>query len=174
MNIRIEKLDDYTNRELFDRLAAWDNDSDIRPFITPGMNEGDDAGVSGEELMYHAHENKTKHIYLAYDKDKLIGTYSIDTDFEHRVHKTDKTAWIGIVIGDKSYWGKGVGQQMMEDLEIQCKALGCAVVELGVFEYNRRAIGLYRSLGYEIIDVIDNFVYYQGRWHSDIRMLKRL
>lgn len=174
MDIRVEKLKNYNDHELFDQLAKWDNDPVIKPLITPGMNEGDVAEVTGDELMYFAIENKTKHIYLVYVGSELIGFYSIDTDFEHRVHKAAATAWIGIVIGEKSYWGKGIGALMMKDLEVKCHTLGCKTIELGVFEYNDRAIKLYASLGYKIIDRIDNFVYYNGQWHSDIRMLKEI
>ena len=174
MSIRIQALTDYSDHYIFDILATWDNDPEIKSLITPGMNEGDKGTITGDELMYFARENKSKHMYLTYDDDRLIGAYTIDTAFEHCLVKEPGTAWIGIVIGDKSYWGHGIGRMMMIHLEDECKKLECTQIELGVFEYNERARALYLSLGYEVIDTIDNFVFYNGEWHKDIRMLKVL
>lgn len=174
MNIRIEPFKDYTDHTIFNTLASWDNDPEIRSLILPGINEGDIARVTGDELMYFAHEHRTRHIYLVYDEDLLIGSYSIDTNFEERICQEPQVAWISVVIGDKNYWGKGIGRFMMEDLEERCLELGCSAIELGVFDYNERAIELYQSMGYVVLDTIDNFVFHDGRWHKDIRMLKTL
>lgn len=174
MGIRIEALTDYSNHYIFDILATWDNDTEIKSLITPGINEENKKKITGAELMHYAQENKNKHMYLAYDDDRLIGAYTIDTAFEHCLVKEPGTAWIGIVIGDKSYWGYGIGRMMMIHLEDECKQLSCTQIELGVFEYNERAKALYLSLGYKVIDTIDNFVFYKGQWYKDIRMLKVL
>jgi RimJ/RimL family protein N-acetyltransferase len=174
MKIRIEHFEDYSRRDIFDVLASWDNDPDIKPFVIPGIHDDYLDDVTGDELMYLAHKNLDKDLYLVFDDEILVGYYTIDTNFEHRLTKEEGTVWISIVIGNKAYWGKGLGRYMMIDLEGRCRQMGYRRIELGVFDYNKRAIALYASMGYEVIGVIENFVFYQGDWRKDIRMLKAL
>ncbi len=54
-----------------------------------------------------------------------------------------------IELGEKSARGKGVGAQAMEELlDTAFETLRLERVRLGVFEFNRPAIKLYRSLGF--------------------------
>jgi RimJ/RimL family protein N-acetyltransferase len=172
--IRVEKLNHYKDIGIFNELAKWDNDPEIRSYITPNMSGEPIDEVTGDELMCLAIQNESKHIYLVYDEDLLIGMYSIDTDFEYRVIREDHIGWIGIVIGHPDYRGKGLGPLIMKELEASAQALGCKAIELGVFDFNERAYKLYKKLGYREIKRIENFVFYQGQWHSDIRMLKEI
>lgn len=174
MDIHIEKLIDYSNYEVFEMLTLWDNDSELKHLTRPRMTEKELEVLTVEEEIQSAKLNKTKHIYLVYDVDKLIGSYSIDTDFEHRLNKKGVTAWLGLLIGDKDYLGKGIGKIMMQDIEKECVKLGCSFIELGVFEFNKRAAKLYQAMDYEIIATIPAFVFHDGKWFGDIRMLKKL
>ena len=47
-------------------------------------------------------------------------------------------------------------------------------MELGVFEFNTRALKLYQKLGYTEIARIDAFTYWEGKMWQDIRMEKYL
>ena len=98
--------------------------------------------------------------------------YQIDPDFLFK--REAGTAWVGIVIGETSARGKGIGTQTMQHLEEQIQAKGLKRIELGVFEFNRSAIKLYKKLGYKEIGRIDDFTYWQGRMWQDIRMEKYL
>lgn len=175
MKISIRRFDDYSRRDIFDVLASWDNDPMIKPLILPGIHDDNfDDRVTGDELMYLARENKNRYTYLVFDEEILIGAYTIDIDFRERLTQEADTAWIGIVIGNKDYWGRGLGRYIMFDLEERCRQLGCKRIELGVFDYNLRALRLYESLGYTVIGVVENFVFYEGDWRKDIRMVKTL
>ncbi len=173
MTIEIKRL---TNLDVpvFEKFAEWTNDPEIRPYAIPRFNEREYIEVTPAELMSSTLGNIKKRIYVVYDGEKPIGECSIDTDFEARIHKETDTAWISLVIGDKAYWGKGISKLIMAFLEAECIRIGMRAIELGVFEYNKRARCLYEQMGYEEIARIDNFVYNFGTWHTDIRMLKRL
>lgn len=174
MNIQIKKLKNHKNFEVYNTLASWDNDPQIKALIRPRMTEEDLPIVTAQELMYYAYRNKKKHTYLVYDNSLLIGSYTIDTDFDKRIYKKEGTAWFGIIIGEKDYRGKGIGKLMLADIEKECLKLGCKAIELGVFEYNKNAFELYKSFGYQVIATIESFVFMNGNWYSDIRMLKHL
>ena len=51
---------------------------------------------------------------------------------------------------------------------------GYEKIELGVFEFNKRAIKFYEKIGYEKITSLENFTYYDGKWWNDYRYEKKL
>ena len=51
-------------------------------------------------------------------------------------------------IGEKSYWGKGLGSSMLKGVEQKAKELNLDELYLTVLVENNRAIGLYRKNGY--------------------------
>src|SRR2546428_10611273 len=56
-------------------------------------------------------------------------------------------------IGEKEYWGKGLGTQIIERmLLIASTDLNLSSIYLFVLEYNKRAIRLYNKLGFKIVD----------------------
>jgi RimJ/RimL family protein N-acetyltransferase len=59
-------------------------------------------------------------------------------------------------IGEKSYWGKGLGSSMLKGVEQKAKDLNLDELYLTVLVENNRAIGLYRKNGYLEIGEADN------------------
>ncbi len=131
--------------------------------------------ITKEQIHKNANKDiKKKHIYLILDGDEPIGDLSITIDAPHLKKKEENTGWISICIGEGDYRGKGVAHEAMIFLEEECKALGLKRIELGVFEYNQRARTFYEKMGYETFERIEDFVYFDGKWHADIRMEKYL
>ena len=155
-------------------VERWENDPVLVPFIRPSRNKEDlekHVSVTVESLKKRLEGLPT---YLVYVDDQLVGRVDFKIDPDHLYRKIAGTAWIGIVIGEASARGIGIGAQAMRYLEEQIKQHGLKRIELGVFEFNARAIHLYRSLGYQEIGRIDNYTYWQGRMWADIRFEKYL
>jgi len=155
-------------------LNLWANDPTLVALIRPSSNLEE-----LEEQVSMTVESLTKRleylaIYLIYVDGQLVGEMSIQIDPGHLFKKETGTAWIGIVIGESSARGKGVGNQAMGYLEEQIQEQKMKRIELGVFEFNANAIKLYKKMGYQEIGRIDNFTYWQGRMWQDIRMEKYL
>lgn len=77
---------------------------------------------------------------------KFIGTVKLDPiDF------TQGTAWLGIMIGDTSERGKGLGLLVLE--QVSQYALSCNLNELflGVDKRNIAAVKLYKKSGFNIV-----------------------
>lgn len=55
-------------------------------------------------------------------------------------------------IGEKEYWGRGLGRQMLAAIEDQARALEIDRLRLIVAKENRRAVTLYRHSGYAVDD----------------------
>lgn len=66
-----------------------------------------------------------------------------------------KMPLLSIAVADK-HQGLGLGQALMELLIEGAKLKGMEGIELHVFKHNRRAIALYRKLGFEIVGDTDN------------------
>ena len=53
-------------------------------------------------------------------------------------------------IGEKSYWGKGIGTTILDRLSAKARDLGITSIWLRVIKENHRAISLYKMCGYII------------------------
>lgn len=91
-----------------------------------------------------------------------IGNIKLDR-FDHIA----KTAELGLMIGNKSYWGKGIGSEMCRlILEYAFKELNLRKVSLTVFSNNPAAIKLYQKLGFEIEGTLKQHVFAEGEFHD--------
>jgi RimJ/RimL family protein N-acetyltransferase len=103
----------------------WFRDPDIRALNPPCSNE---YGV-----------NETFAIYD--ENDVHIGLCSLH-------NMTDTSAELGIVIGDKSCWNRGYGQNVVKQLIVRAFDLGKKRVWLTVLSSNTRAIACYSKCGF--------------------------
>jgi len=155
-------------------LNQWANDPLLIPLIRPNRNKEEfetPVSVTTETLRKRLEHNP---IYLIYTDGQLVGEMDYQIDPGHLFKRKTGTAWIGIIIGEASARGKGIGTRAMRYLEEQIRMQGLKRIELGVFEFNKKAIQLYKRLGYREIGRIDDFTYWQGRMWQDIRMEKYL
>ena len=78
-------------------------------------------------------------------EDKLIGFFGLWVDLIH------SNAWVGIGIGERDFWGKGYGTDMMKVcLRYAFSELGVHRVSLGLHEYNVRALRSYEKAGFRL------------------------
>lgn len=158
----------------FESMARWYRDPAIKYAIRPNLLEADLPDMTVEEIAAGFGKNPTKQVFLVFDDDRLIGEVSLDTDFPMLSRNSVPSAWISIIIGEKDYWGRGVGTRAMTFLEETSRALGLSRIELGVFAFNEPALHLYRRLGYVEIGRHENFTWRPEQWYADIRMEKLL
>jgi len=52
-------------------------------------------------------------------------------------------------IGEKTYWGKGIGTEVLELMQLKAKELKLNSIWLKVTENNERAINLYKKMGFK-------------------------
>ena len=173
MVIRFEKLTQPTP-EIAEYFDQWESDPSLIPLIR--LNSNQEALEIREHVTVQKLEERLEHhqIYLIHLEDQLVGEMDYQVDPKHLVKKEPRTAWIGIVIGEESARGRGIGGPALQFLEEQIKEQGLGRIELGVFEFNTPAIRLYQKLGYREITRIDDFTYWDGKMWQDIRMEKYL
>ena len=152
----------------------WNNDSEIVHFIRPARSE---AELTAEIRMTVADLEdrlRTHDIFLIYADDELVGEVNVMYDASHLYIHEPGSAWLGLVIGETSGRGKGVGSEALRLLEDRLRRQGTPRIELGVFGFNEAAHRLYEKLGFQEIARLEAFTYWKGRFWPDIRMDKRL
>jgi RimJ/RimL family protein N-acetyltransferase len=86
-------------------------------------------------------------------EDKYIGFLGLWVNLIHR------EAWVGLGIGEREFWSKGYGTDMMKlCLHYAFQELGLERVSLGLHEYNPRALRSYEKCGFRL----------EGRTRSDV------
>jgi RimJ/RimL family protein N-acetyltransferase len=92
------------------------------------------------------------------DSDTLLGFIEVDG-----ILWSQGAAWLGIGIGDRDNWGKGIGAEVMRlALKFAFAELNLHRVQLTVFAYNDRAIALYEKLGFQREGIFREFLHRDG------------
>lgn len=85
--------------------------------------------------------------------DTLIGFFGLYVELIH------SEAWVGIGIGERDFWGKSYGTDMMKVcLRYAFSELGVQRVALGLHAYNERALRSYEKAGFRL----------EGRTRQDV------
>ncbi len=166
---------DFTNMNDCAILAKWFNDPEINYLISPNFSQGPLGYVSPEFVSQSNLYNKNdKYAFFIVADNYIIGDVSIIDNPDFLFYKGVNTCWLGITIGERAYRGLGIGKEAMRFIEKYAKDIGFERMELGVFEFNKKAIKFYQKLGYKHIGTIPNFTFYNGKWYDDLRFEKYL
>ena len=86
-------------------------------------------------------------------EDKYIGFLGVWIDLIH------SEAWVGLGIGEREFWSKGYGTDMMKlCMQYVFSELGLERLSLGLHEYNPRALKSYEKCGFR----------FEGRTRQDM------
>ena len=80
--------------------------------------------------------------------------------------KKDSAEYWGY-IGEKQYWGKGIGRQMLALAEKKALTIGISRLWLKVVEFNDRAIRLYEKNDYCFVKKEDDLLIYEKKIKKD-------
>lgn len=172
MIIEFVKVDKSKN-EHFDAMAKWANDESINYLFIPQFTCEPLRKYSAIELRDSYQECNDYFKYMIVVAGELVGDFSIDFDFK-LLYLKEPSAWISITIGESKYQNTGIGNRVMKFIDEFVKSKGYSRIELGVFDFNQRAIKFYEKMGYTRIGKINDFTYYDGKWYQDYRYEKRL
>ena len=127
--------------------ARWFNDLDV------ALPLGDEAYLTMglERLRADADHvvRNGEHVFSILDlaTDTLIGRGLLFS-----VNAVDRNAMLGLVIGEKQYWGQGYGLDATRLLlEVGFSLLNLHSIMLGAFAFNQRALNCYRRAGFKEI-----------------------
>lgn len=98
--------------------------------------------------------------------DKLIGNCGI-----HDIKYKDRTATLGIFIGEESNRSKGIGSEVLTLLlDYGFNMLNLHNIKLDVFSFNERAIACYKKVGFKEYGRRHECYFLDGKYHDSISM----
>lgn len=154
--VSIENVKDYTR---------WLNDFDVTDYI------GKSSKIYTEENEKEFLENCSKkdNITLGIIKlenDKLIGNCGLNN-----INEINRTAILGIFIGEKKEQNKGLGAETIKLLlDYGFNYLNLHGISLEVYEFNKRAIKCYEKVGFRECGRKRESKYLNGKYYDIIIM----
>lgn len=169
----MKNIDLESERLIYKRVSAehvtedyvnWINDPEVNMYLETRGNYTLDLLKSYIEEQY----NNQVYFWAIHLKGskKHIGNIKIDP-----INLETNSGEYGILIGDKSNWGKGFASEASIRIINYCfEELGLSKVTLGVIEDNRSAVHLYKKLGFKIDEVIKGTKVYNNKISNSLRM----
>ncbi len=145
------------------RFVKWLNDPEIHKFlqIRKRLTLRQEKKIIAGFL-----KQKNKNNFAIETKEGIhIGSVSLDVNKDHN------HAVFGIFIGEKNYWNQGLGSEASRlILNFGFKKLKLHRIELGVLEYNPRAIKVYKRLGFKREGIKREYIKFQGKYFDNFHM----
>ncbi len=152
--------------DLNERYLHWLNDAEVTQYLETGAfpTTRDDlekfyAQVTGSstEVIFAIADQKT-HAH--------IGNVKLGP-----INWVDRRAALGILIGEKSCWGKGIGEEATRlTVEYAFDRLNLNRVGLAVFEEHDAAVKCYEKVGFKLEGCFREEVFREGRYQNRLWM----
>jgi len=130
-----------------ERWAEWFNDLEVT--IPLGDEAYTPTSLEGERGAIQDILKNNLHVFSIIDleTDQAIGRCLF-----FNVDAVNRTAMLGIVIGEKDHWDQGYGQEAISLLlDYGFNLLNLHNVMLGTFSFNERAVRCYEKVGFKLI-----------------------
>jgi RimJ/RimL family protein N-acetyltransferase len=148
-------------------FVRWLNDPEVRRFLLmfEPMSTADEERWFERRLSSHDD-------YLYSFEGAVDGRWThLGNIGLHRVDWKNRSAVLGIVIGEKEHWGKGFGTEAVRlMLRFAFGELNLHRVELDVYDFNPRAIRSYEKAGFRREGTLRQALFREGGYHDVYRM----
>jgi diamine N-acetyltransferase len=154
-------------REDLDNVIRWVNDEEITrnlsdAFIYPVSRSDELKWLESVALANH----REKVFAIENETGELIGSIGL-----HNINWVERKAELGILIGEKKYWGVGYGYRALQALlQLAFNKMNLHRVYLRVFENNTGAIRLYQRCGFLQEGLLREDHYYAGQYYHTLVM----
>lgn len=147
------------------KFVEWINDTKVNKFLLhyrPMTLE--------EELLWYdkkiVEKNDVYFSIVAKKEKKLIGSTNL-----HKIDTKNRCAEIGMMIGDKYYWGKGYGTDALTLLvDYGFNTLNLNRIELTYIEFNERAKNCYTNVGFKEEGIKRKAQFIDGKYWDVVMM----
>ncbi len=148
------------NFDEIEKYTEWVNDMETGLYVLFASSVID---VNKEKSIL---EYLTKHdtILAIVEKEtgKAIGICGL-----HNKNEINRTANFGIFLGDKNYWGHGIGTEAtLLILDYAFNVLNLNSVYLEVIDFNKRAIKSYEKCGFKYVGKKRKAIFMAGIYHD--------
>jgi RimJ/RimL family protein N-acetyltransferase len=145
------------------RFVKWLNNPEIYKFLIVREHL---TLVKEKKYLKNFINSKTHKNFAIETKDGIhIGSTSLEVNRYH------DRAVFGIFIGEKNYWNRGLGSDAARTIiNYGFGKLKLHRIELGVLEYNPRAMKVYKRLGFKLEGRKREFIKFKGKYYDDLHM----
>jgi RimJ/RimL family protein N-acetyltransferase len=145
------------------RFVKWLNDPDVHKFLI--VREHLTLAKEKKYLKNIINSKTHKNFAIETKEGFHIGSTSLEVNRDHN------RAVFGIFIGEKKYWNHGLGTDAGRTIiDYGFKKLKLHRIELGVLEYNPRAMKVYKRLGFKLEGRKREFIKFRGKYYDDLHM----
>jgi len=144
-------------------MADWTQDA--------GFLRLQDTGIAAmetpEEVAAFVDRQNESHDSYAFAIRRISDSVLLGTIGLYDIEWANRTAWVGVGIGERENWGKGYGSEAM-DLVIRYAfdELNLHRLQLTVIDYNPRALKMYEKLGFVREGAYREFIERDGMRHD--------
>lgn len=177
MKIRISKNDSFLKgkriylrpmrfSDINQRYLSWLNDTEVARYVDAGLFPVTKRDL--DEYYRNIKLSKTDIIFAIVDKKHDLHIGNIKLSGINWIHRF---ADLGILIGDKKYWGKGYGEESCRlVLEYAFKRLNLNKVFLGCHSNNTAALKAYKKAGFRVEGRLRKMLNVDGRYVDKVLM----
>ena len=167
MEGKLVRLRGYERSDL-DAVMKWINDEEVTDFLGSGLTYPVSSIAEEKFIEAAAKSSDTEKTFVieTIAERKYIGAITF-----HAINWQNRSAGLGIVIGDKSFWGLGYGTDAMRVMmRLGFDKMNLHRLWLHVFEYNHRAIASYEKCGFKREGVFRKERFHRGRYYDTFVM----
>ena len=152
------------DEEIIEKFTEWLNDFEVTDYT------GRSAKVLTleDERKWFANPKEDSQVFfiVRMEDNKLIGTMGL-----HQIDNINRTATLGIFIGEKSGRNKGYGTEAIRlILDYGFNYLNLNNIKLDVMEFNDRAIACYKKCGFKEYGRRIKCYFLNGKYYDKIEM----
>ena len=142
------------------KCIKWLHDPEITKFLSNDIkNVTEEEETRWFESVKRSNNDIVFSIIIR-DSQEYIGNCSLN-----KIDWIHKTCRMGIFIGDKEFWNKGFGTLAIKVLiDFALNKIGMNKIELIVYEYNHRAMKVYKNCGFATVSTIKHHHLYNHRY----------
>ena len=152
--------------DLNDTYLGWLNDAEVTRYLETGAFPATAQDL--EKFYQGVTGSKTEVIFAIADKKshRHIGNVKLGP-----INWIHRRAMFGIMIGDKSFWGKGVGQEVTRLMvEYGFYRLNLHRIGLGVYAEHESAVRCYEVAGFKIEGKFRDEMFQDGKYKDRLWM----
>ena len=167
----------YFKKLIGDRIYLSPRNSEDVEKFTEWLNDFETTDYTGRSAIVTTLEGDRKYleensnpeatfVIVTLEDDKMIGTVSL----EH-IDWINRTATLGIFIGDKEFRSKGYGTESIRlILEYGFKYMNLYNIKLDLMEFNERALKCYKKCGFKEYGRRRKCKFINGKYYDSISM----
>jgi len=156
------ELIEPTEKDVLNGWWRWLNDKEVTKY----QNKGVFYNTPEKQFSYllEMKESSTDVLFGIYFDKKHIGCVAL-----HNIDWINRSAKIGILIGEKSYWNKGIGKKAWNIItQYGLFILNLHRIYADIFEENEASLKVAKASGFKEEGIIRDKYYKNGKYYNAV------